>query len=586
MTSEASKAAVITMIRRVEFPAAWSSLETIKPQLGPNTVHFILLNDARDPEVETALEVRANTRVITPGRNLGVAVGRNTLIRAALEWGADTILSLDDDLLVPGDYVARIQAWIAERRRSGERVGIVAPAVLDFHAAAAMILSPEETTDAEEGRLQAFADTHTLRRMLGEAWPDGVPLDAIYHAGIRNWRSHYLENYRMRASQVRALFHNSRGIDIEDPGLIELRLDPVTGRAIVAGDCNGFPIDTAPGGACAYTAELLHAIGGIDESFSPFGYEDSDFAIRAVEAGFANYVLPGEVLLHDLDSRQKTRSPAVLLHSQGRARGLIGRKHLPRGERAAVLAETAALAPLQAVDLVGATSGSFPSLVGGAVGAIVAYTAGFAEGLFSVPKEPKFGAAAMHTDYMDVPAEFKRRFTTRFRTWAGTPTTGLPTSFLVDFDVAWSWHAEDGRLELTRITADAPGKMRVEVEAEILGVGLRDSDGNADPLGSQLKRARLVVEDWGLLRALQTTVAWFRNERSGGYLAPLLRNPGSQVARETSWFLSLRDTPARLEVSIEPPDPITVADLLALPPSVKLSRSLGLRAIVSDIAYY
>ena len=586
MTTKADKAAVITMIRRVEFPAAWSSLETIEPQLGPNTVQFVLLNDVRDPDLETALEARTHTRVIAPGHNLGVAVGRNKLIEAALDWGADTILSLDDDLLVPSDYVARIQSWIGERARLGERVGIVAPAVLDFHAAARMILSPEATTDAEKGRLKTFFDTDTMRQKLREAWPDGVPVDAIYHAGIRDWKSHYLENYRMRAAQVRALFHNSRGVAIKDPGLIELRLDPATGRSIVDGDGEGLPIDTAPGGACAYTTELLHEIGGIDESFSPFGYEDSDFAIRAVKAGFTNYFLPNEILLHDLDSRQKTRSPAVLLHSQGRARGLIGRKHLPRGEREAALAETIALAPLQAVDLVGATSGTFPSLVGGAIGAMVVYLAGLAEGLFSVPQEAEFGTGTRHIDYTAIPAEFKRRFTARFRTWPGTPAAGLPTSFLVDFDVAWSWHADDGTLELIRLTADAPGMIRVELEAVILGVGLRDSDGNADPMSVKLKSARLAVEDWGLLRAVQTTVAWFRNERTSGYLTPLLRDPNSRLAQQTAWFLSLRDTPARMEVSIRPPNPISVADLFSLPPGVKLSRSLGLDAMVSEITYY
>jgi GT2 family glycosyltransferase len=586
MKRDPNKAAVITMIRQLEFPAAWSSLNTIEPQLGPDTVHFLLLNNERDAELEARLRERPHTRLITPGHNLGVAVGRNALIRAALEWGAETIFSLDDDLLVPADYIVRIRRWIDERKRSGERIGIVAPAVLDFHAAARQIMSLEETEQAESGRFESFIDTETLQTRLREAWSEDVPLDAVYHAGIRNWRHHYLEMYRLRATQIRSLFYGSRGVQDPDLGISELRLDPNIRKAIVAGDSAALRIDTAAGGACAYTADLLEEIGGIDEAFSPFGYEDSDFAIRSVKAGFSNYSLPNEVLLHDLDSRQKTRSPAVVLHSQGRARGLIGRKHLPESDRVVVLAETAALAAIQAVDLVGATSGAFPSPVGGAIGAAVAYLSGLAEGLFTAPSEAAFSNAPRQTDYLTLPTDFKRRFSKRFRTWHGTPAGGLPSSFLVDFDIAWSWDRDRGRLRLTRLQADAPGLFRIQATAEILGIGTRDASGNADPLSSSLAGARLVVEDWGFLRAAQTTAAWFRNERTTGYLAPLLRRPVSQLARSLQWFLSFRDTPARFDMSIDPPTPISVGDLLTLPPSMEFKRSIGFRAMVSEIAYY
>lgn len=42
---------VITMVRRAEFPSAWSSLDSVLPQLGPRVHHFILLNNRRDVAV-------------------------------------------------------------------------------------------------------------------------------------------------------------------------------------------------------------------------------------------------------------------------------------------------------------------------------------------------------------------------------------------------------------------------------------------------------------------------------------------------------------------------------------------------------
>ncbi|MDJ0954263.1 MAG: galactosyltransferase-related protein [Acidimicrobiia bacterium] len=586
MTGETTRTAVITMIRRLEFPAAWSGLRTIEPQLGRDTSHFLLLNDDRDADLEAALASRPHTQVITPGRNLGVAAGRNTLIAAALDWGANTIFSLDDDLLVPSDYLSRIESWIAERQRAGDRVGIVAPAVLDFHAVAEQALSAGEISRAEQGLLDAFLDTDSLRDLLRTAWPDDIPLDAMYHAGIREWRHHYLENYRLRPSQVRSLFRNSRGIADTEPGVTELRLDPATRRSILEGRGEGLPIDTAAGGASVYTAELLEEIGGIDEAFSPFGYEDSDFAIRAVEAGFTNYSLPSEILLHDLDSRQKTRSPAVILHSQGRARGLIGRKHLPKGDRVLALAETAALAPLQAVDLVRATAGTFPSAVGGAIGAAATYLAGFTEGLFAAPAEPAYGDRSRDTGYLEIPHEVKRRFTTTYGAWTGSPISGLPTSFLVDIDVAWSWDPESRTMTLTRVVADAPGQFRIQLAGELVGVGKRDEAGNADPFSIQVRGASLTVEDWGYLRAVQETAAWFRNERTAGYVSRLLRPPRTELARMARWFLSQREKPARFEFSISPQRPVSVAELFEAPPNLHLDRKLDLRAMVSEIAYY
>ncbi len=574
------------MLRRAEFPAAWSSLATIDAQLGDSVHHFLLLNDDPEPRLVDQLKARPHTTLLTPGSNLGVAVGRNTLIKAALEWGANILISLDDDLLVPSDYVERISRFISERVAAGEKVGIVAPAILDFHAAAEQTMTPAEVENAENGRLESFWSTAELRRRLAEAWPDDVPVEAMYHAGICEWRYHYLESYRSRAARLRSLYLNSRGIKAPTVDTNEMRLRPEVRKAILTGDGSPAPIDTAAGGACAYTSELLSEIGGLDEAFSPFGYEDSDFSIRALEAGFQNFSLTSEILLHDLDSRQKTRSPAILLHTQGRARALIARKHIPQRERVGAMTEIAALAPLQAVDLVGATGGHFPSRAGGVVGSIVAYMGGFVEGLFATPTEPDVAGSGLLQDYRSVPHRMERPLRINHRSWWGTPVTGLPRDIVFHGELSYQWNPDQAKLTLHRLHLDAPGQIRIKLSAEIDRVGLRDSLGNPDPLSCRINRASISVEDWGFLNRLQSTIAWYRKERSPGYFSSLMRSPSSRVALAIQAFLSLRSDPAHLEIAIDPPQPVSVAELYELTPGVNLERRLGLSIMVKETVRY
>ena len=586
MNPRSRKSAVITMIRAVEFPAAWSSLRTVEPQLGPNVHRFLLLNDSRNPELENTLLDRPHTDVLTPGENLGVAIGRNALIREALRWGADTIFSLDDDLLVPSDYIGRVTAWIDRRLANGEKIGVVAPAVLDFHAVADETMTDPEIEDAESGNLDQFLDTDQLRSRVQGAWTEDLPVEVLYHTGIREWRYNYLESYQGRAATLRDLYLAARGIAHAQPDVAELRLDLDTRRAVLLGDGDGTPIDTAAGGACVYTSELVQTIGGIDEAFSPFGYEDSDFAIRALEAGFNNYALTSEILLHDLDSRLKSRSPAITLYNQARARALIGRKHLPRSERIRGLAEIGFLAPIQATEIARSAKIRYRTPLGGALGALTAYIAGFSEGLFTQPHEPDFSGGESMRQYDVPPHHAYRQFTVELDTWQGTPLAGLPRTLSANVTISYSWDVASGTMNLHNLSIDCPGLIRLKMNAKVLGVGSRAPDGGSDPLGCRLAGASIEVEDWGFLRRFQTTVAWFREERSAGYLSSLIRPTASRFSQAARDFLAIRDEPVKLTLKVDPATPMSVRELFDFPHGTRLRDRAGLSIVVANMVRY
>ncbi|HRX40982.1 MAG TPA: glycosyltransferase, partial [Parvularculaceae bacterium] len=71
---------------------------------------LVLINDACDPETAARIEAAVDGVVISDGRNLGVAGGRNRLVREAAARGAKFILSIDDDILLPEDFAETLWA--------------------------------------------------------------------------------------------------------------------------------------------------------------------------------------------------------------------------------------------------------------------------------------------------------------------------------------------------------------------------------------------------------------------------------------------------------------------------------------------
>jgi len=55
------------------------------------------------------------------------------------------------------------------------------------------------------------------------------------------------------------------------------------------------------GGAMMVRRDIFEALGGFDESFSPFGPEDLDFSLRLQEAGWQAWYIPAAMGFHDVN---------------------------------------------------------------------------------------------------------------------------------------------------------------------------------------------------------------------------------------------------------------------------------------------
>lgn len=60
------------------------------------------------------------------------------------------------------------------------------------------------------------------------------------------------------------------------------------------------PFDCVGGGCTLVTREAFRLVGGFDPAFDPYGYEDTDFSLRVIDAGYRCRYVPRSVIHHQV----------------------------------------------------------------------------------------------------------------------------------------------------------------------------------------------------------------------------------------------------------------------------------------------
>ncbi len=339
------RTAVVTMAMSRDFPHAAIGINGVGSQLGQTTHHFVLHNDFPDSNVASLLPGTPDRTVIEAGEPLGVARGRNILIAKALSWGADRIVVLDDDLIVPSDYIAEVIASHQHLLDQGIAVGAVGPAVLNYGRLRDRVLPT--STIRSVSQMQPIdtgpARSWRKRYLSGREVPGPA---GIEHLGINDWQEHYLGVGR-RAS-LRWL--HSRGVAAATPAPVTTVVaNSTASRDLVCrSDAAPIEVDTVPGGVWCIGASAARELGPLDEDFSPFGFEDAEWCIRGRRSGFRNFALPSLPVLHDFQERLSTRSETAVMETRGRSRGLLIAKHAGDSASTSKALLTALIEPCEA----------------------------------------------------------------------------------------------------------------------------------------------------------------------------------------------------------------------------------------------
>lgn len=596
-----SRLGIITLAQSNDFPTAWSSLRTLSDQLSEDRQRFVLLNDQVDQALIAQITALPFTEVITPGKNLGVAAGRNRLITRALEWGADFIVTMDDDVFAPSDYLDRLTERFDGRGDDGAPMfGIAAPVLLDYHAIAHSIHGVEEIQAVEAGEVGSFrtdVTTGELRSVWQSLEPD-AQRKAVHHMGVRHWRRHYFSALGNQAKVQRAFLNRVVAVPDERIGAVptELRRDRSAIDDAISGRTAPIPIDSAAGGVSVVPAATFQALGLLEEAFAPFGYEDAEMGVRTVRSGMTVELLPSEILLHDLQSRHKEREPLIAAATRAKARAILLRRH---GGSPDLVAN----AVLESFVLGWSEAAMYKDRRGGAAAGVLAYVAGLLAGLFRALTEPPLerGRDTESAGMVSV-----GRATTTFSSDDVRAPGVIPTTYSgsipIRFDLSEipirgggsnhltgvagiSYRLEpSGTLDVHRLTIEFPGLAEMEIEAELSGVLSGEMHPDSLLANTRLHRLKVEMLDRGLIDRVEETFAWGTGRPSNGRLLALSKSWPGPTGAAVRAFLQPWTPPMRIVAELTPGQPVSARDLIALDGGPwHVRRRLGLKIRVTGV---
>lgn len=258
--------------------------------------------------------------------NLGVAGGRNVVVLNAINWGAELLLSLDNDILIPRNYFVEMAKAYYELQKKYPKLGIITPAILDINRLIELFSLDEIKRQFLE------ADSIGLRKSITEKKELLSKKDYFYHLGASGWKgcylisSHFSKFFEKRHFKEHVL---SKQGNLEKYKFSWHKSNKEIRDGILNESLPYLKADTLPGGLHVYEKSYIDRFGFFDERFNPYGFEDSELCIRGVEAGMEHFLVGKMIVAHDLEQRFQKRDPSVTFFTRGKVRRILIKKHIP-----------------------------------------------------------------------------------------------------------------------------------------------------------------------------------------------------------------------------------------------------------------
>ncbi len=272
-----------------------ATVSNLLQQVSPEDKIFLLFNGFSDLPLRVHFEKHSGLFCYESESNLGVAGGRNFLYRKVVEFSGDVshIVTLDNDVLLPNDLNTKTKEAVVEKYEK-ENIGVMGAVILDYKVEAT-----RHFVEKNFLRFKGYLDADCYN---------------IFSEDIRS----YLNTYR--GSHEKILWHVGMHPDFQR--VYVHREDLETHQAGEKGfhpflahspsiesllDSDSFFVSNVPGCFQVFSLQHLHDVGYLEERFSPYFFEDSEFCIRSFKIGKSNITVPNLLLFHGTDGRHVER---------------------------------------------------------------------------------------------------------------------------------------------------------------------------------------------------------------------------------------------------------------------------------------
>jgi GT2 family glycosyltransferase len=307
------KISVLILTMESEIESTIVAIETLIEGIEDGVTISVLLNGGTNPQLKELLSGNKYINYYESKRNLGVAGGRNFLLRTPESRCSDIIMFLDNDVVCPLDYVRSLAAFLITQ----ENVGIAGAMVANIRYIPYDLLQYFGHKGMFGNKIFKVKCKEVRKVILSDLKPED-----FFHIGM--YSDYYTSYFSVRPQIYGLLSLPFRLMGWNRSFSPVLKFNTKYLRMIKEG-VQKYLVSNVVGCSQAFRRELIERIGYLNEMFNPYGFEDVDFCIRALRAGYKNYIDTSTWLLHGTDSRSSQRNPNMQYENQFRCLTILAK---------------------------------------------------------------------------------------------------------------------------------------------------------------------------------------------------------------------------------------------------------------------
>ncbi len=295
-----------------EVDSTLNTVETLLETVENDVIISVLLNGGKNPRLKQLLSSVDCINYYECEDNLGVAGGRNFLLNTDECKSSDIVMILDNDVVPPQDYIKSLATFLVKQKDAG----VVGAAAADVSYFPYELIKYYGERGRFKNRIFKLKNSYIKLNVMKD-----LREERLFHIGVHpNYYFAYFSIWPRIYLILSTVFI-----------LFRIRMaafSPVlrANRRYLEFIKNGtdkYSVSNVAGCSQAFRRRLVDEIGYLDEVFNPYGYEDVDFCIRSIKAGYKNYIDTNTWLYHGTDARHGERDPDKALENNFRGLTLL-----------------------------------------------------------------------------------------------------------------------------------------------------------------------------------------------------------------------------------------------------------------------